>query len=308
MTAQNDLADVYRHTFAPRLDAYADWDAANDHWIAVRQELTIERVIRGLTEARPVSAYMSDREGRTHVGAIDFDRDDGWSLGIRTARVICDQGGFAVVERSRRGCHLWLIVDAVLSGDIMRKALRSWLAKVDAKASQDPKCEIMPKVVQRGPDTLGFALRMPMMAHQRTGERHNLCDPDGRPIGRTVGEVLIGFEMTPRALVEKAADSAPPVIVPLGTVGGGWRPPQPPRTGEVPAASQLLISRWGVMNARPGRTVRCPVHPSPDRHPSLSIMRDDERVFCHDPECEWHGGGRGVGSIELARLAEGPRA
>jgi hypothetical protein len=299
----SDIADIYRHTFAPRLDAYADWTTEGDgHWYAVRSPLTIERVTEGLKGGHPVSAYMESSQGETHVGAIDFDRDDGWELGLRTAKVIDADGGHAYVERSRRGCHLWLVTE-VLPGSTMRQALRYWVSRVSPEAARDPKTEIMPKPVQRGPDTLGHALRMPMMAHQRTGERHPLCDSDGKRIGGTVGEAVLAFMETPGAVVRAAAGKCPPEPVNLNSLPPALRPARPYRENQAPSASALLAEHWGVVNAQPGRTVKCPVHPSPDKHPSLSITRDDERVYCHDPECQWNADGRGLGSIQLERLA-----
>jgi len=70
---------------------------------------------------------------------------------------------------------------------------------------------------------------------------------------------------------------------------------------EVPV-SEVLASRWGVVNAAPGRSVRCPAHD--DRSPSLSIARDDRRAWCHAPSCQFYGpNGRGVDAWDLTQLA-----
>ncbi len=68
--------------------------------------------------------------------------------------------------------------------------------------------------------------------------------------------------------------------------------------------SDALRTRWGVEQATPGRSVRCPAHD--DRSPSLSIARDDLRAWCHAPSCQFHGpNGRGVDAWDLAQLAGG---
>ena len=302
MSAGNldNVGEVYRAAWCPRTDAYADWSVQGDHWYAVREELTVPRILDGLRKVRPpVSAYMDDREGNTHVLAVDFDREDGWDLGLRLARIIDADGGHAYVERSRRGCHVWATSE-VLPGDTVRRALRYWLGRVDPEAARDPKCEIMPMAVQRGPDTVGHSLRLPMMPHQRTGQRFPLCDSDGKPLGHTLGETMMAVWDTPAEVVRAAAAKGP--LPPLGPPPPSLRYPLGLPDREDVSASELLAAVWGVVNARPGHAVRCPKHD--DRSPSLSIVRDDQRVFCKSPECEWYGDGRGIGSLQLRREAQ----
>jgi hypothetical protein len=68
----------------------------------------------------------------------------------------------------------------------------------------------------------------------------------------------------------------------------------PRDTGSV---SDALIAR-GVLNAKPGRTVRCPAHD--DRHASLSVLRDDRRAVCKSGGCLWAG--RGVIAADVLAL------
>lgn len=74
----------------------------------------------------------------------------------------------------------------------------------------------------------------------------------------------------------------------------------PPRTQaarDTGSVSDALIAR-GVLNARPGRTVRCPNHE--DRHASLSILRDDLRAVCKSASCPWSG--RGVIAADVLAM------
>ena len=64
--------------------------------------------------------------------------------------------------------------------------------------------------------------------------------------------------------------------------------------------SAVLRRDYGV-EARPGRAVRCPRHD--DRSPSLSILPDDRRAYCHSPGCELNNNGRGRDAWDLAQLA-----
>jgi len=64
----------------------------------------------------------------------------------------------------------------------------------------------------------------------------------------------------------------------------------------------VLRRELGVENAAPGRTIRCPCHD--DRAPSLSIARDDSRVWCHAPSCDLSADGRGQDAYGLWALAK----
>jgi hypothetical protein len=66
-------------------------------------------------------------------------------------------------------------------------------------------------------------------------------------------------------------------------------PERPPRSDWDPGSVCDALVTAGVLNARPGRTVRCPRHE--DRSASLSILRDDRRAICKAASCEWSGRG-----------------
>ena len=66
--------------------------------------------------------------------------------------------------------------------------------------------------------------------------------------------------------------------------------------------SDVLRRDYGL-EARPGRAVRCAFHD--DRHPSLSILKDDRRVYCHSASCWANNNGRGRDAWDLAHAAIG---
>lgn len=292
MTAPGDVAEIYRSTFAPRTDAYADYDFNEKHWVSVRSELTPARIVDGLKNPRPVSAYMEDREGATHVGAIDFDLDDGWDLGVVVASVLVKAGAFPMLERSRRGAHLWLVLDRVIPGTTVRMGLRAFVGRARPGADRDDKVEILPKrLEQRGPTTVGSPLRMPMMSHPLTGHRYPLCDGAGRPLGKTISEILVDVVPTDARIIETAAAS---IHVPISEarVPSNLRRPAM-EGGDVIA----ILEAAGVHRAAPGRSVRCPLHD--DRVASLVISRDGERVWCKSPACPASNNERGLGANQL---------
>lgn len=104
------------------------------------------------------------------------------------------------------------------------------------------------------------------------GARDLICDAEPAIGAMVVGWALEDWSLPvgrPGPLLTVAAEPA---------VRGPWDP------GSVSAA---LIAR-GVLNAKPGRTVRCPAHD--DKHASLSILPDDRRAICKG-SCEWAGRG-----------------
>lgn len=295
-----DVGDLYRYTFAARLDAYADWLAVEGcshepcrcHWYTVRSELTPERIVEGLRARRPVSSYMEDSAGLTHVGAIDFDRPDGWELALAIAAKLRAAGAFPMMERSRRGGHLWLVLDRVIAGMTVRLGLRAFVQDVSEAAARDPKVEIMPlRMENRQPGSVGHALRLPMMSHQRTGQRWPLCDADGVPLGPTVIACVSAVELSPADALVRAAGRVKVPVAEAVVPASARRPALP--AGDVVEA----LVNAGVERAAPGRTVRCPFHD--DRVASLRVSPDGERVWCKSPECPAYNNGHGWGSNQL---------
>ncbi len=291
------IAEVYLCQWAPRTDAYAGWIGGS--WRAVRAPLTPEVIVEAFASGVPISAYTVDREGMTHVGAIDFDTDTGIGSAYRVARRLADEGATVYVEPSRRGAHLWWPFAEPLPARTVRRALRAGLYMAGVTA--DPKIELRPvSDAPPGPDGLGASLRMPTMPHPLTGIRYWLHDSEGRCLGESVKTMLQAMgDPTPRSRVEELAQYGPPVD--RRDVSRGDRAPHPPHEEDGVTASEVLMERWGMPHVRIGKANRCPAHE--DRHPSLSVLPDDRRVVCHSPDCILHNDGRGRGTYELRQLA-----
>lgn len=120
---------------------------------------------------------------------------------------------------------------------------------------------------------------------------------DALSAGVSVGELLASarsVEPLPQPAPRRAArprSTPAPADSPIARFKAAW------------TVSAVLAGRWGVVNAAPGRNVRCPAHE--DRSPSLSIARDDGRVWCHAPGCLLANDGRGRDAWDLERLAGG---
>jgi hypothetical protein len=296
------IATIYLATFAPRTDAYAAHTGSG--WIAVHAELTPELLIGCLTEGRPVSisAYMLAPDSTSHVLALDLDLSDGLELARRVQRVMANAGVPGYVEPSRRGAHLWCVLAARLPGIVLRRALRTFVA--DAAIAPTPQVELRPAQDRLArPDSIGSALRMPTMPHPLTGLRYPLHDPGGTSLGLKVAPMLLSIELaSPSAIVTAAERWSEPALPPVrGHLHDG---PSPIEVFNARVGVSAVLSReWGVPNAVPGRSIRCPAHD--DRSPSLSIAPDDSRAWCHSPSCDLHGpngaGHDAYGLVELAR-------
>jgi hypothetical protein len=225
----------------------------------------------------------------THIGAIDFDTEDGAERARTVAAFLSDHHIPSLRVDSRRGAHLWITFDPQ-QGSVVRRALRQALALTD---TNDPKVEVFPK--QSGKAWGVGALRMPLMRHPKTGVTYPAYGPLGDPLV-TLRDVLLAFQQT---TVEALRAVAGPggSLTPIPAPDDSYRAHRA-SSGNEPSVSSLL-AMLGV-TALPGRSVRCPFHD--DRHASLSVADDDRRVWCKAPECPLHNDGKGIGSINLEVL------
>jgi hypothetical protein len=287
------LLRVFIGWFAGRDDLYVQ-NAA----LVVREPLTDTVLSHAVEHRYAVSAYTAREDGRTHVGAIDFDTESGLGDARKVAARLWEEGMPSILCHSRRGAHLWVGTWDYVPAATMRRALEGGLAL--AGVAPDPKVEVFPKP---GGGLAAGALRLPRLPHQTTQQVYPVesLDDDGWSVLPELIDVLEAHLPTRTSVVESLARRAPNGRTYPKGLGGfyGYRPPRDPNG--VPKATDVLAS-WGV-EARAGATVRCPSHE--DRRRSLTVFKDDLRVFCGSPACKLHGGGHGVGSIALSQM-EGP--
>jgi len=295
-----DVAEVYRHMFPARHDVYQHWVVGPDPenpigWRPVREEMTAEVVLTGL--AGPgIGGYMIHPGSTSHVVAVDFDTDDGLQQGYTLAGIMNWNGLPTYVETSRRGSHLWCVLDEVLPAVAIRFALRALLAE-SGLPTNDPHIELRPGSDHVEDDGLGHALRLPFMPHPKTGQRGTMIGPDG-PVAAHLSAVILDWQLAPASVLH---DWSMKWIPPTPRVPDHFRPPRV-YPEETSTASEILASLWGVPNARANRSVRCPAHD--DRHASLNIFPDDQRAMCMAGGCVLNNNDHGRGTYELRTLAE----
>jgi len=293
----HQVALYYVHLFPARNDVYSRWTP--EGWRPVREPLTAEVAIAGLRGTGPsISGYMIAHPGQSHTFAVDFDREDGVELAFRMSKLIRQEMP-TYVETSRRGAHLWGCLDNVAPARLIRAALRGMLQALDLDA-HDPKIELRPGTDSVDQDGLGHALRLPLMPHPKTGKRGEFYDGStSMPMGPKLADILLNIREIPAASLTKWAEAYKPPQVAF--LPSAYARPHEPFPEDDSHASDILRELWGVPNALPGRSIKCPAHE--DSMPSLSILRDDKRVICKAPHCTLNNNDHGRGTHELRTLA-----
>lgn len=234
----------------------------------INEEITPELLERAYIEKWAVSGYTARLDGDkmvTHVGAIDFDHAD--PAQYKAVRDTLTKLGIPTLESmSNRGVHLWVTAREEGPASVMRKALEQAIRLTDANILTT--CEVFPKnsTAQWG---VG-ALRLPLMTHPKTHERFPCYDMEGNRLTKLI-DVTLAVQYTDWSVLRQLSADAP-VEYPRNL--GEYR--QRRDYGDVGSAVSLLDKK-GVQ-AVPGRSCRCPFHD--DRHASLSVAQDDQRVWC----------------------------
>lgn len=282
--------DVYIHTFAGRTDLYVENGAG-----VKREPLTPDVIREAVIHGYAVSAYLGAGDGTTHVGAIDFDLDNGEELAIQTSELLRQHEVWNLLLRSRRGAHIWVVSYGWVAAPTMRKALTAAVALACGDSvAQDPKVEVFPKA---GDDLAVGALRLPGLPHQKTQQVYPILH-SGIEIEPTLDSLTSVMPVNPADIRKLAGKNPLPAPYPKD-LGPFYGYKEPRRWGDDPNASDIL-REWGIENAKPGATFRCPKHS--DKRRSLTVFKDDKRVFCGSPSCALNNQGHGVGSVHLSRM------
>jgi len=302
------VCSFYARLFPARNDVYSRW--TDEGWRPVREPLTGEIVLAGLTGTGPsISGYMIAPGSVSHILAYDFDTDDGLSQAYTLTRFMATNGLPAYIETSRRGAHLWCILDSILPAVVIRHAAKALLQGAGLP-DDDPHIEIRPgsdhvdaewhehvsgAVVGTG---LGHALRLPTMPHPKTGKRGRMLYAPGTPIEGSLAEIMLAMDWADADLIRTWSErwKRPPVThIPADK----RNPHDYPEDNS--SAAEILASLWGVTNARPGRSVKCPAHE--DKVASLNILPDDRRALCMAGGCILNNDDHGRGTFELRKMA-----
>ena len=308
------VALYYAALFPARNDVYSAW--TSDGWRPVREPLTPEVVLAGLTHKGPsISGFMIGPGSVSHTLAFDFDTDNGLGQAFELSLFMEREGLPAYVETSRRGAHLWCLLDLEVPAVAIRAAAKGLLQNAGLP-DNDPHIEIRPgsdhvdavwhehvrdAVVGTG---LGHALRLPLMPHPKTGTAGKLMHPSGKRVQGTLAEILLAMETAEAGkLLEWGEKWRRP---PVDRLPPDKRNPRTRSDNDDASASGLLRTLWGALDAVPGKVIACPAkafHTHGDVHKGCRVFPDDRRVMCHKTGCVLNGDGKGRGTWELQKLA-----
>ena len=287
------IAECYVALFSARDDDFVYW--TGDTWVRRGEPLTAEVIAAAFSGGPSVSGYTVAPDGRTHVCCLDFDSDDGMDLARRVRAAMAARGATGHVEVSRRGAHLWVLLDRELPARTVRRALTAFLNEAGVEIT--PKVEFRPVSDEIKAGGYGAPIRLPTMPHPKTGRRYPMLAADDTPLSPRLDQMLLAIDDSPAWVFEAMADTLRPSI--KDVVSGDRKPYLGPSVEG--SASDILRRLWGVPNARPGHSVRCPAHD--DNAPSLSILADDQRALCKAPHCILCHDGKGRGTYELTIMA-----
>jgi hypothetical protein len=118
-----------------------------------------------------------DELGQCRWVCVDTDAPDGLDQ-LRLVQQALERYALpSLVERSRRGGHLWLFFTLPQPTALATDVVQGLLDPLYASGQ-------LPQVLEVYPDytDLGHAVRMPLGIHRRTGQRYPFVDRDGTPI------------------------------------------------------------------------------------------------------------------------------
>jgi hypothetical protein len=313
--AEYVLWDLWITTFAATKAAFV----VDSNRTITEYQLTPEMCAQAEATGHSISGFMAapweDHGMHTTVGAIDVDTTIG---DARSVRDFLEASGVrTLMVRSRRGAHLWVwtVGDGKhqtekympVPASRLRKGLQTAvdLAVPSVTCTECPPdrpahvtrahIDVFPK---RSASPMGAgALRMPLFKHPKTKRVYPVLAPDGTEVIDRLAAYNLTLPLdTPyEALYALGGMRTPPKPYPTALGRLRLRTATPEGPGVV-----AILASMGVDRVVPGRNVRCPFHD--DRHASLSIAKDDQRVWCKAPACPAYNGGRGLGSLALAKM------
>lgn len=307
------MLDLFIAQFAARDDGFVV-----DSGMHMNENLTPQVLLSAIQHGRSISGYMAKRDDegtiRTHVAAIDFD--EGTEDEVDAVKDTLESHDIHSLKvGSRRGFHLWVFIDSLdspkdghmLHGQVpaitVTRALNHALRLTTPELHKSGKAEVFPKSTQG--TWPGGTLRMPLMKHPKSGLIYPVYDEDGGVLtaGQTTDDLIQLLTycagLTTKWGAIRLFAGAAPVEYPKGLDDHA----QPRVEYDGPSATSLLAT-LGVQ-ATPGRATYCPFHD--DKRKSLSVAKDDARVWCKAPHCEANNGERGLGSMQLRQLVERQR-
>jgi len=184
------LAERWMALFANRTRPYAVQQLDGSYrWIY--EELTPQLVAAHLSGELTLACSSSDARGCARWGCLDVDVPGSLPQLLALRRALAALGLPGLVEASRRGGHLWLLLDEPVPVVALRHAVAEALSEAAARGVEISTHELYPDAIGRG--MLGHAVRLPLGVHRRTGLRYPLFDAQKLPCAFTTMDKAAEF-------------------------------------------------------------------------------------------------------------------
>jgi hypothetical protein len=155
-----------------RRDDYA-LQQSNGRYVRAGTALTLETVRAHVMGWHTIGTYVIDERGGCRFAVFDADSVDGLMQLVRLQARLLEAGISSVLEGSRRGGHLWVLLAAPLSAGLLRRWLQPYCpAGVEFYPKQDAADQEHP----------GALIRVPLGVHRLTGRRYPFLVPDGERV------------------------------------------------------------------------------------------------------------------------------
>jgi hypothetical protein len=263
-----DVLALYKALFVVRADTFA-LQRADGSYFRVPRPIT-DLLVQAHMGGHITAGWYALHGGMCRWLCFDADDRPGWAGLHRLQAVFAADGIVAHREHSRRGGHLWVLLDGLLLADAARRVGLSYLDRLGLTGS----VELYPRQ-DRAP--YGSLVRGPFGVHRLDGRRY-LFDLAG-----SVAEQLTAL-WSARASSERLL-----ALDRLREVQDVRVAPPPPRRRPVRGGSAIarlnrLLDVWalasGATRLDPQTGMgRCPFHP-PDRHPSFGVNRREGWWIC----------------------------
>lgn len=183
--------------FISRRDDYA-LQQPTGRYLRANRPLMQNMLRRHFDGVETVGTYVMDERGMCRYAVFDADDANGLDVLLLLSWQLVEEGIPSYLEQSRRGGHLWVLLDGLYPASVVRR----WLlplcpAGVEFYPKQDEGCGY------------GSLIRLPLGLHLKSGCRYPFLlwsDEDGQlvPVAGSVADTLQWLAMAERVAVPTA--------------------------------------------------------------------------------------------------------
>lgn len=266
---------TYLDTFVHRPDLYARQTSKGSYFI-VRNPVSEDVIRAHLEGASTAGFYALKLDNTTRWVVLDADQDEGRERLQEDWKQLTARGISAQLELSRRGGHLWVLLEP-MAAHVARRVIFGALPDLGPT-------EVFPK--QDRLETrarVGSLMRGPLGIHRLTGQRYPFVDPISlKPVCTSIVATIDHLAEAPRITTAQAAELLAALLDEAKLPPAGPAAPLTP-DGKLPgrrSVIQEINERIGDLYAFVAQYVdlddagrgSCPFHP-PDEHPSFAVDR-----------------------------------